>query len=617
MKAVVAIVPALAIVAHWPALTRSGYSPDEEISIFAVRGISSTGLPRLPSGLVYDRGVLFSYAAWVSGKLFGDTLPSYRVPSFVGGVAAALLAALVGARLGGSALAAGLLAATATWLAAASSWARFYALFVAAFLAAAVTLLDPGTGSARRGRWFLAALVAARLLHEMAFTLVALPLFFLLQSPPASEERRWATTILLQSIAALVAVQLVLVALTGGGTVLSTPELLDASGGPPGLVPALLRLGSPTGLALLSLTALGLSLLLRLLGASWSCCAIAAVCSATLSLGLLLVATAALMLVRPERARVTGAAGVALGLATLTLWSTYVSFYAPSGLGVAVAESLARAGLAYPFAAASAMTDRWPLTTLAALGGLVVSWKARNVRSVAFLSLALLVALGAIDLGPRPRYFVALLPLLFAMASVLPVAVASRISAPGWRAGVATAGLTLLLAGPLLVEHERGRDILLEPGGPLGLSRLRTSPFERWAELLRGRIEGGPIVCTDDLACLLVGQAPTYWWLASETEAATYGFRDAGGWRSTYTGARILVSNPVTGAMACDEMRGAWVIALDTLKYRPAPIITAASGWVAPAAPREAAGMTLLRAVDNADPAQPTLPKEVIPCPRG
>ncbi len=44
-------------------LTRPGYSVDEEFTVFAVRGIQAHGLPLLPSGLLYDRGIAYSYAS--------------------------------------------------------------------------------------------------------------------------------------------------------------------------------------------------------------------------------------------------------------------------------------------------------------------------------------------------------------------------------------------------------------------------------------------------------------------------------------------------------------------------------------------------------------------------
>ena len=62
-----------------PDLARPGYSPDEEFTLFAVRGIRAQGLPLLPSGLLYDRGLLYSYAAALAGG--GDTLQPARLVS--------------------------------------------------------------------------------------------------------------------------------------------------------------------------------------------------------------------------------------------------------------------------------------------------------------------------------------------------------------------------------------------------------------------------------------------------------------------------------------------------------------------------------------------------------
>ena len=607
----------LALLAHWPALTRSGYSPDEEISIFAVRGISATGLPRLPSGLFYDRGVLFSYTAWFSGRIFGDRLPSYRLPSLAGGVAIAILTGLVAARLGGNWWPAALLAATATWLVAAATWARFYALFVAAFLATAATLLDHLAPQSRRGRWFLVGLVVARLFHEMALTLLALPLFLFLESRPDTEERRWAKTLTLRSLALLAAVQVVLVLLAGGGTAFSTPELVGLAGGAPSVVPALLHLGSPIGLALLGLSALGIGLALRPLGASWAVCAAATAISITLNLGLLLVAVAALLLVRPAGARATGLAGLVVALATLAAWTAFVAVHTPSGFGE-TARSLGLAGLAYPLAGAAAMARLWPLTALAAFGGLLVGRKDRNVRAVAFLALALLVFLGAIDVSPRPRYLLALLPLLFATAALLPAVMALRARA-WWRpAGVAAKGLSLILVGILYLEHDRGRqDFLLEPGSLLTPPHFKTVPFEGWAESLAGRVVGGPVVCTDDLACLLVGQTPDYWWLGSEGEAAQYGFRLGGDWHSTYTGARILVGSQGNGSIPCEKWRDAWIIALDTPKYPPSSDMIGTRDPHARETQLRVAGMTVLHGRNQRPDELFDSLRKGVPCPPG
>ena len=604
----------LAVLTRWGALWRSGYSPDEEISVFAVRGIASTGLPRLPSGVLYDRGLAFSYSAWACGRLFGDVLPSYRIPSIAAGLASIVLTAALARRLGGSFLLAGSLATAATWLVAASTWARSYAMFVAAFLATALTLLDSPAGGSRRGRWFLAGLAATRLLHETGVVLVALPLFLLLQSGPGSPERRRSRRLSLQSVALLAVLQLVLAAFKPAGAAFAAPVPLATAAGAPRVVPALLSQSSPTGLALLGLAAVGLGLLLRRLGASWVCCALAAGCSATLNLGLLAVGTVALMLARPARGPATAAAGLAIGLATLAFWSVYVWRYTAAGWGWSVTGSLGSAGLVFPLSALTALARRWPLATGAALAGLVAGWRRWRVRSLASLVLASVVLLGVIGLGPKPRYFLGVFPLLFAMAATLPAALGERLRRAGWLGQAASAGLALALLGSLLVEQERrGRDPLLESGADLLQARLRTSPQERWAALLGRRALEGPLVCNDDLACLLLGRTPSYWWLGTQAEAAEYGFRDGSGWRSVYTGVPIVVGGQAAQALVSEDPRDPSVIVLDTGKYAVTrgDARLAIGRWFERACDRE--GMLLFRA-PHADRAGPGPAKERDPC---
>ena len=72
-------------------LGRSGFSPDEEITALVVRGIAETGAPVLPSGMVYLRGLPYSYAAWLSGAVFGHDLVAYRTASLVFGLLAVVL----------------------------------------------------------------------------------------------------------------------------------------------------------------------------------------------------------------------------------------------------------------------------------------------------------------------------------------------------------------------------------------------------------------------------------------------------------------------------------------------------------------------------------------------
>jgi hypothetical protein len=154
-------VAALVLVIGSFEIGRPGYSVDEEFTEFAVRGIRAHGLPILPSGLLYDRGLQYSYASAI--------VPG-RVVSLACGASLVLLTFILVRRH---------TSATAGWLAAvlvATSvpfWstvttARFYAPFLLLFLAA---LAAQGTVGALFAIAFL-----ARLTHELAFLLVVVPL---------------------------------------------------------------------------------------------------------------------------------------------------------------------------------------------------------------------------------------------------------------------------------------------------------------------------------------------------------------------------------------------------------------------------------------------------------
>jgi hypothetical protein len=381
------------------------------------------------------------------------------------------------------------------------------------------------------------------------------------------------------------------------------------------VLPALLSLSSSAGWILLGSFAFGLGLCLRGFRVPWPYCVVAVACCATLNLGLLVLATAAFVLISPGRAGETAIAGVATALGTVALWSGYVARYTAAGLSGDVVWSLGVTGLTFPLGGVAAMVDRWPLVGCVGLTGLAAGWRVRQVRLVAFLALASVAFLGVVALGPKPRYFLTVLPLLFALSAVLPIALRHFFSRTGYLRLSLSIGLTLVLANSLLIEHARGgRDLLLDTGAPLALPRLRTAPYERWTALVRGRAEDGPIICNDDLGCLLIGRQATHWWLSSETEAATYGFRAAAGWRSWYTGIPILVGEEVRWALNSEGMRGAWIIVLDTAKHPASPVITTSAGSPELVVECEEEGMLVLRAPTHGTQVGPGPKSEVEPC---
>ncbi len=128
-------IAAVAAVA-WPQLSRPGYSPDEEFTVFAVRGIAANDLPLLPSGLLYDRGLAYSYASWAARAFSGFELPAYRALALMAAIASLVVLLRTVERhasTNAAIIAVVLVAVSGPFWAVATS-GRFYAPFLAAYL---------------------------------------------------------------------------------------------------------------------------------------------------------------------------------------------------------------------------------------------------------------------------------------------------------------------------------------------------------------------------------------------------------------------------------------------------------------------------------------------------
>ena len=113
-----------------------------------MRGIESSGLPLLPSRLLYDRGVAYSYAAWLGGAIVTPSLPTYRAVGYLAAVAALVaLFSLVRTVASSNAawLAVALTAVTLPFVAVATT-ARFYAPFLLLYLLTLRTLVANAGG---------------------------------------------------------------------------------------------------------------------------------------------------------------------------------------------------------------------------------------------------------------------------------------------------------------------------------------------------------------------------------------------------------------------------------------------------------------------------------------
>ncbi len=212
---------ALILVAGALELTRTGYSVDEEFTVFAVRGIQAEGLPLLPSRLLYDRGLAYSYASWMAGALSRTELPAFRTLSLLTALASALIVFAIVRRLATerAALLAALLvvASLPFWTTATSG--RFYAPFLAVYLIGLYLMSLIHAGALTRRIVVALVLTAAigRWLHELEFTAAGIPMLCAVFGPRL-DRRKWlvATTAVLVGLAAAQATLLVLHALAPG-----------------------------------------------------------------------------------------------------------------------------------------------------------------------------------------------------------------------------------------------------------------------------------------------------------------------------------------------------------------------------------------------------------------
>jgi Dolichyl-phosphate-mannose-protein mannosyltransferase len=173
---VVALV-ALVVVGLWLRVRHLGdlgLVVDEGNQALAVRGILATGVPRVGSGMIYLRGVLFLYAQAGVAALLGLDEVSLRLGSAVFGTGVVLATYALGRTIFDRSV--GLLAAAvmtfSVWEIELSRYGRFYTLFQLLYVIALLCFYRAFALGERRYRiWFLLASVATFVTHELGVML--------------------------------------------------------------------------------------------------------------------------------------------------------------------------------------------------------------------------------------------------------------------------------------------------------------------------------------------------------------------------------------------------------------------------------------------------------------
>jgi hypothetical protein len=558
-----------ALAAAWATtsdLFRAGYSPDEEFTLFAVRGIQRHGLPLLPSGLLYDRGLLYSFAAWAASLTGLDILPAARLVSAGAGLGVLTLVAIELRRVTTPAF-----ATLATCLVALSMpfWvsattARFYTPFMLAYLM--VLVLCARHTLTWRGLLALAvASACARWSHELAFTLAGVPVLAGLAAVP---ERRvlWMFRAL-AVVTGLLGAQAVIFAVhamappTNGDVMVKRFFLWQVLNlfEPP---PLDLARGWPIAAAAGGAVAVALAVVRARVDA-WSG-GLLAVGGVAAALGQLAVAPvlalAALPLVRARSRRTLVGTGLGVAAAGVAFW---ILTQAAAGVGVRDAwAALTATAVAYPLDMFDYLVATSPWLVAATFAGLLSrgavgdAWSPVE-RSLHLLWIGWVLWFGVIESGITARYL--LLPVTFMLAAIA-VDAGTRWSRVRIGARPVIAGGAVLVAAMIAVEQWRGP---LGGEARAGESRPTLDPAAIAHEIQPDDL----VTAHDELAGLLAAGRLDVWLVLDPFFRERFVVRRGGEPTGTYTGAPA--DDTLAPLLARAEREHRRLIVVDVLKDAP------------------------------------------------
>ena len=172
----VAVLASLACWLRYRHVGTLGLYGDEDHSYLAVKGVLETGWPQMPSGMIYPRGLIYTYLAAASALILGLTEEALRMPSVLFSLLTLVLLYVVARDLRGpiAALVTVSLFSVSTWDIEMARFARMYEIFLFVSLLGAYGFYR-GFLKGEKG-WRRAVPV----LFVLAVTLHALGLFLLL-----------------------------------------------------------------------------------------------------------------------------------------------------------------------------------------------------------------------------------------------------------------------------------------------------------------------------------------------------------------------------------------------------------------------------------------------------
>jgi hypothetical protein len=532
---------------------RAGYSPDEEITLFVVEGIRKTWTPRLPSGLDYWRGPVYSYSLSVVGGVFGYTLPAYRMFSVVLSLCAIGCTFVTARRISvATAAIAVVVMAIMPAFVANTAYARFYPALIAASAAALAALI-----SRQPLGVYVAAALAARLSHEAGVAVVVFPAAaWLCGYELHASFRKWPNVLL--AIGSLLVLHFALVSLQRAGI---GGEAAAAEGAWLGLPLPMLAMWPIVQVAhwqdWLFVTVIALSTciwLRRRVNAIDLIFIVAMAAAATVfSIGGILVTALFWLLTNATAARRRLLIAAAFTAASSICWLTIITVRTDIFMSVANAMGILGASLRSNMGGLEFLARELPIaSSFIALATIAALFRPRSdpnkvTRVLIMIFLVYVLAFGIFGTDPRTRFIAVASPLM----AMLAAAGACAFEMPG----AARAAVALMMMAGVIVEQQQLVAAMTERP-----TTAVASPWSAWFPTVgleqpfdSGLTRPQPneiVITNDELAALLTLGRSDYWLAPDDFAARFYSRRNASGsFEGIYAASHVLVS--------ADELRAA------------------------------------------------------------
>lgn len=569
-------------------IARPGFTPDEEITAVAASAIGSHGLPLLPSGVLYPRGVPHLYAAWLVSLVAGKSMLAWRLTSWIFGAIGIVVSYRIGARMGGraAALFLALLLATFPPYVAAAVFARPYSALIASALLFVYWLLPPddhrasAASAGTRSRspltrepvssgwsWALAAVVAwAVWLHPAGVVLAVLPAlsgFAFGARQPRWAGRLTAMLLLAGTAAAGLAYGAHALSLWSSGMTPSSATAVYAIPTPASPASAHITslAGLPAWLAAVALFAVLGFLLLRRYADSTALVAVSLACGVSDQLGMLLLVGLAALVWNPPEVKRTATIVLVAGLTAVMFWTVHTSIANHAQLNWDLARSLTTAAAGYPLGQLWFALGAFPVIATLAVAG--TAWALsrpapdevhRLIAGVALLTAGLLAAFAMLSVAVAERYLLLPWTLLAVLASAGVGAIAAGAS--GWSTsasgGTASSARSATAAAVVLVattavwlgdaSYVRDRDALVAV--PMAEQAFAPLTGPSWTpELLQSQVQSDDLlICTEELACAYLLGRVDFLFALPPRDVAHYVVDRGGAAAGFYAGAPVLSS---------------------------------------------------------------------------